>query len=277
MSHASSKEYFHDDGTLGEFYADYSVRGKAYNGDLVSIEPGIISVGQDCILYKPELGLFGVFDGAGGAAEVGDPSVASTIAAQAVAEYFKTSTLGPAYDLDHMQGAMDFARKRVAESKNAGLTTALFFMIKQVADVTYIDYAVAGDSTLSIYPDSGYDGTRINCMDWLGPDQSDVYGDPTNVLGAVPKRIQLSDDDFFGTAVVNRSRDRYVVLATDGITGNFRLDDGIDEADIEFAFESTSNLKKTADLLIEPPIKRIMRRKVDDKSLVVVRVHASYI
>jgi serine/threonine protein phosphatase PrpC len=225
---------------------EYCIAGDAKNGDVRTLEDGIIAVGQDAILHLPEYGLFGVFDGAGGAEDVGRPEVASQTAAKAVKTYVldnaKPQYMEAGLDaLDHeatlefMKGVMGFARSEVLANQSAGLTTALFEVVRRQEQGFSVYSANAGDSSLLLYPDPSFDDYIGDDICWLTGDQEDVAGNPSNILGRVPDNIHLTDADQFTRRSFAFGRERLLMLSTDGITGSYHFDDGIDIADIEFA------------------------------------------
>jgi serine/threonine protein phosphatase PrpC len=245
----------------------YCLAGEAVHGDTGYIEDGIIAVGEDTLLFRPDLHLFGVFDGAGGAKDIGRPDLASQKAAQSVAE-----SLAAAGNLEvNLAEVMNEARKAVTDHPSAGLTTALFVQVLSDKEHITIRFAAAGDCTAGIYPDPDYDDRKYDDVLWFAGDQSDPFGSPTNYLGTEQDRVSRMSEDQIGEVVIKRSKkQRWLFLSTDGVTGSFGIYDGIDESDIEYAFTYNHDVITVADALINPPLQREIRRKVDDKSLIVI-------
>jgi serine/threonine protein phosphatase PrpC len=267
-------------GVLSGTELEYCVAGVARHGFLSTLEKGITAVGEDAILHLPEYGLFGVFDGAGGATDVGSPRVASQTAARAVKEFFMNEYSKELENkqvrleletVDFFKGAMDFARKRVNANRNAGLTTALFVAVDKFDGNSKVLYANAGDGSLLLYPDPAFDDYISDDIQWIAGDQEDVAGNPANILGRVPKNIQITDSDQFGFRDINADRERLLILCSDGVTGSYHVDDGIDGADIEFA----TRVQPLIEALQEKPlfqrallrVERRLGKKIDVTSL----------
>lgn len=265
-------EQFIQSGETGAGAMQYCLAGEAVNGGVHYVEDGIVAIGEDTILYRPDLRLYGVFDGAGGASDIGRADLASRLSAEAVVGFFERyGTLE--VDTTFMQEALQHARAAVSASQEAGVATGLFIYVAEPnEEAIKILYAAAGDCSAGVFPDPVFDGKKYDDVLWFAGDQEDFIGDPTNFIGKESGRIKRQAEDQCGEVEACLKRERFIFLCSDGITGSLGRHDGIDEADIEYAFTYKHDVVSIAQALINPPLHRELKRKVDDKSLVLLRV-----
>lgn len=246
----------------------FCLAGEAVHGDAHYVEDGIVAIGEDVLLFRPDLNLLGVFDGAGGATDIGRADIASQTAAKAIVSYMERARdSGKQAD---MGAALQSAREIVTHTKGAGLTTGLFLQLEPQAKGVRIAFAAAGDCAAGVYPDPVFDDRKYDDVLWFAGDQSDHFGDPTNFIGTEKGRVKRASEDQYGEVIIPTSKERWLFLSTDGVTGSFGIMDGIDEADIEYAFTYKHDVVSIAQALLNPPLQRETRRKVDDKSLIVL-------
>lgn len=214
---------------------EHAVVGKALHGDLHSINKHVTAVGQDTILAMPSLNIYGVFDGAGGAYDVGRPDLASQTAALAAEEYFlaqEYSRYSPNpkdifnREYEIMRGAMKYLRESVEDNAEAGLTTAVMYRIFETGEgATTISYANAGDSALLLYPDPDVEDDFNEVRLIAGDQKSKLYfGSPSNAVGRQPFRLRHLESyghDQIGFVGFDNSRDRYLLLGSDGVMGDY--------------------------------------------------------
>lgn len=264
------RSHFMQSGENLSIGSEYCLVGEAVHGDVAYIGDGIIGIGEDTILFKPEYNLYGVFDGAGGATDIGRADLASQTAATAVAEYFEKNNTQDV-DRDYMEDALSYARSAVTHTKGAGLTTGLFLRLSDSPNEQLrIQFACAGDCVAAIYPDPVFDDRKYDDVLFAAGDQADRFGQPTNYLGTELDRVKRKSEDQIGQTIINTLKKRWLMISSDGIFGNYGVGDGLDEADIMYAFTYNKNITKIAEALLNPPMQRDQRRKVDDKSLILI-------
>jgi len=264
------KSHFMQSGENLSIGSEYCLIGEAVNGTVNYIGDGIIGIGEDTILFRPEHNLYGVFDGAGGETDIGRADLASQTAATAVAEYFEKNDTRD-IDKEFMADALLYARSAVAHTKGAGITTGLFLRLSDdINGLIKVQFACAGDCVAAIYPDPIFDDRKYDDVLFFAGDQADRFGHPTNFLGTEKARVKRESDDQIGQSTINTLKKRWLIVSSDGIFGSYGVGDGLDEADIKYAFTYNKNITKIAEALLNPPMQRDQRRKVDDKSLIVI-------
>ncbi|MBR3220290.1 protein phosphatase 2C domain-containing protein [Candidatus Saccharibacteria bacterium] len=207
---------------------------------------------QDTALKMPEQGIFGVFDGVGGAA---NGRLASSTAAAEVRRLGETSEVRNSLDLC---GMLDSASRAInnamATDEEKGASTGTLIKIAETDGHKTLMWASVGDSRL--YVVSGRNQVRQVTKDEIRDDGRTI----TNALGGgLPgERARQA-----GTVILN-SGDR-VVLCTDGITG----DEG---ADIMSAGELSAVVSRvpTAEQAAEDLVRQA--RKRDDRTAIVIQV-----
>ena len=119
----------------------------------------ILQVGDDAGVIVPEYNAIGLFDGAGGADDIGSPRLAARLACEAVKQYFRLGGVG--------------AVMRITDGK--------------------VTVANAGDTAVALYQEGADDE-----YPYIAEPQRDEFGDPLNYLGSceVPGRLseRISDD-----------------------------------------------------------------------------------
>ena len=154
---------------------------------------------EDSVLCRPDSGLFGVFDGAGGEGFGGE---ASRFVAQMIERYhdaYGTETL------DDLIGSVESTMVAMDEHKTRGMTTAVLSKVITQGDKKYLAYVNIGDSRLYVVNKNG-EATQITV--------DEGYGNViTNAMSATGGAVKQ-----YGTVPVEAG-DR-IVLCSDGITGD---------------------------------------------------------
>lgn len=159
--------------------------GRARGGKAVDcLEAGssteVAQIGDDAGIIMPRHNVFGVFDGAGGASDIGSPRVASRVACRAVENYFEDGGQSAAE-------AMEYARQAVIMDKEAGVCVGAIARIVG-REMTVVN---AGDTAVALCRD-GVDEEQI----YLTEPQMGYDRQPLNHLGhsdrpgRLPERVQ---------------------------------------------------------------------------------------
>lgn len=160
---------------------------------------------QDSILLRPDIELYGVFDGVGG-------SVDGRLASQTVANVL--NKIGDEYRFEkgsHLAWALNQANKVVCDTVKDGSTTASVAQVIKRYDGKHLLWASVGDSRIYIVDKNGN-------ADQITEDEG--YGRfITNALGMDKNNGHIKQ---FGELKLN-SGDR-VVICSDGITGDYEPD-----------------------------------------------------
>lgn len=142
----------------------------------------ILQVGDDAGVIVPEYNAIGLFDGAGGADDIGSPRLAARLACEAVKQYFR---LGGGDVSEALQGA----REAVSMNKDAGVCVGA---VMRITDGR-VTVANAGDTAVALYQEGADDE-----YPYIAEPQRDEFGDPLNYLGSceIPGRLseRISDD-----------------------------------------------------------------------------------
>lgn len=226
---------------------EFAVATKGLHGAIENIDEHTMGAGDDTALFVPEQRLFGVFDGAGGATDVGKPWIASRTAARAAVDFWSLQDLEKrptadsqlVYETELMQDAMKFIRKRVNADTEAGLTTvAMTKFVKHGKRIVGFVYANAGDSSVLLYPDQNAQyrdeelkivaGEQINAEQYC----------PSNIVGRIPERVAelVTDQDQVGFQTLPNS-ETYILLATDGVNGSWQRTAELTDDDFRLALE----------------------------------------
>jgi hypothetical protein len=180
----------------------YSVFGKSHNGDAEQVDEGLFRVGQDSILVLPEHNVAAVFDGAGGATDVGSPEVAALQAATEISRYFKAGGAD-------VRAAVESARKAVINNPAAGVCVVALLRMRKgrseivnVGDTGVIGFDPMGETTFIV-------------------EQQTMHNNPSNYLGR-PVRFyeERVADDFIVHQYASPTEELY--LMTDGALGNWQ-------------------------------------------------------
>ncbi len=160
--------------------------GRARNAESIQYlegSCGILQIGDDAGVILPEHNVIGLFDGAGGACDIGSPPLAAKVACRAVEQYFRTGG-------NNVAEALQDAREAVIANKDAGICVGAVMQI----DDKKVMVANAGDTAAVLYRE-GIDDEKLYIAD---PQRSDMGG-PLNYLGAcdvagrLPERVE---DDY---------------------------------------------------------------------------------
>lgn len=165
--------------------SETALAGRARGSDTIDcLEVGsstkIVQIGDDAGIIMPEHKVFGVFDGAGGASDIGSPRMASMVACQAVENYFEDGGQSTAEAMEH-------ARQAVIMDKEAGVCVGAIARIIG-REMTVVN---AGDTAVALCRD-GVDEEQI----YLTEPQMDYDRQPRNYLGhsdrpgRLPERVQ---------------------------------------------------------------------------------------
>lgn len=165
--------------------SEVALAGRAQGSDMMyCLEAGgsteIIQIGDDAGIIMPEHNVFGVFDGAGGASDIGSPQVASMAACRAVENYFEKGG-------QSATEAMEYARQAVIMNKEAGVCVGAIARIVG-REITVVN---AGDTAVALYRDAIDEGQI-----YLAEPQMDYDKQPRNYLGysdrpgRLPERVQ---------------------------------------------------------------------------------------
>lgn len=106
----------------------------------------ILQVGDDAGVIVPEYNAIGLFDGAGGADDIGSPRLAARLACEAVKQYFR---LGGGDVSEALQGA----REAVSMNKDAGVCVGV---VMRITDGK-VTVANAGDTAVALYQEGADD------------------------------------------------------------------------------------------------------------------------
>jgi serine/threonine protein phosphatase PrpC len=232
--------------------------------------------GEDSILDRRDLKLFGVADGMGG---MTNGAEASKLAVEAIEELYdeRSSEDEPSTPAEAMEFAMlalGTARQKVSEI--TGFTTAIFGKVEHIDGEDVLVWAGAGDSRLYLQRDHDDEIEQIS--------EDQVAADGTTLLnGLTPRRVKddesqetryvpfedptIMDLDEIGFIKLSDS-DR-VMFCTDGITGDYnpqRPDRNwqvMKPEELEDAFDMAA-AQDVANRLLE------LSRKPDDKSVLVI-------
>ncbi len=205
--------------------------------------------GEDVLLLDNEIGVYGVFDGAG---DEPNGFVAARTAADAVRDIYRASDTPATREvaLEIAKTAMGRARSAVEKSGN-GATTASFLSLHTVESLGCVAWAHAGDSQIMLRKKSGVFG--------LVSARQSHNGLLFNALHK--SRIQMyGHRDEFGLFTLLPG-DR-VVLCTDGIPGD-REEQSISEKEYADALARPTPLVAAQALLG-------LSKKEDDKTVIVI-------
>jgi protein phosphatase len=154
---------------------------------------------EDSVLCRPDAGLFGVFDGAGGE---GHGEEASRFAAQMIERYHNAYGTE---SLNELIGSVESTMISMEEHRTRGMTTAVLGKVITKGDRKYLAYVNIGDSRLYVVHANGE-------ADLITTDEG--FGNViTNAMSADGGSVKQ-----YGTIPVD-SGDR-IVLCSDGITGD---------------------------------------------------------
>lgn len=219
-----------------------------------------IEANQDVVLVDNRLGMFGVFDGAGGGG--GSPELAAQAARDGIRDYLKEviPAVGSVDDmLIIMRQAFKAGRHAVESNEFGGTTTAVAAWYCKVNGEGYYAVGNAGDSQLFVYDTDtkayqalttqqnvpGYPNTLMNYF------SDSPYGESRSNIG----------DEFFAVPILPTTR---LIICSDGITGN-ENEELLTPLQYSTAFD-----RETPDGVARTLF--TISRKDDDKSVVVVDV-----
>lgn len=198
------KEITHE-GTLANGHP-FSLLGRAHNGEAEQIDEDIFLAGQDALFVLPEHNVAGVFDGAGGATDIGSPALAAITAARAVRDIIKRRGDGVS-----VGEAMESARHAVVTHPEAGICVGGFVRMKR----NTLEIANAGDTGVAVYH------SHNETLEMPGEQQTNSIN-PLNSLGRQERGIRNEVDDLVTTKSISPVHDQVYILS-DGVLGNWRL------------------------------------------------------
>lgn len=163
-----------------------AMAGRARDSEQIQYLPSdqkLLQVGDDAGIVLPEHNVFGLFDGAGGASDIGSPRLAAKVACEAVEYYFNN-------DGQSVAEAMECARQAVITNKEAGICVGAIARLVN-GEVSVVN---VGDTAVALYRD-GVDDEELYIAE---PQRDELWGDPLNYLGLcdTPGRLpeRVSDD-----------------------------------------------------------------------------------
>lgn len=181
-----------------------AMAGRARDSEQIQYLPSdqkLLQVGDDAGIVLPEHNVFGLFDGAGGASDIGSPRLAAKVACEAVEYYFNEGG-------QSIAEAMECARQAVIANNEAGICVGAIARIVN-GEVSVVN---VGDTAIALYRD-GVDDEELYIAE---PQRDESWGDPLNYLGLcdtpgrLPERVS---DDF---ARCELSSGDMLFLMTDG-------------------------------------------------------------
>ena len=198
-----AKEVFHD-GQLANGY-QFSVFGRAENGEARKLERHITQVGEDMAVVLPDYNVVGVFDGAGGTADIGSPEQAALAASRAVAKFYENGG-------EDVASAMEFARQAVIHDETAGLCVGA--LLRMNNDGSVVNTVNAGDTAIF------WHNPRQKVTKVLAEQQLNGCSQPSNFLGrrarrSIPKPIADTT-----ASHQLRSADNELYISSDGVIGH---------------------------------------------------------
>lgn len=204
------EQLIHYDGQLKNGN-EFSVVGQPVNGTAERISKNITKIGQDAALVIPKHNVIAVFDGAGGATDIGSPEEAALTGADAIETYFKTGR-------DDLLESVEFARQAIAHNPVAGICVAALTRITDRG----IESVAAGDSGAMLFTPSA------KTLDVIAEQQISNY-EPANYLGRLLPRVTPSASDFYKSTVTNRSTKQELYVMSDGVLGNWEYGDDLQD------------------------------------------------
>jgi len=213
--------------------------------------------GEDTSIVRDEIGLFGVFDGAGGSGEGG---FAATLASAVFNVAMIKDEIYEAADslenqITNLVGLLQDASNIVSKSTD-GVTTGTVARVIQIKedDTTfpYLIWASAGDSRIYLYREG--EASQLSHDEGFGHHISNYLGHAPN--SSEPKTVEQS-------GFIRVTASDKIILVTDGITGD-KEPNLLSEAQIAAVCDDES--QNVANKLIE------ISTKNDDKTVIVVEV-----
>ncbi len=213
--------------------------------------------GEDTSIVRDEIGLFGVFDGAGGSGEGG---FAATLASAVFnVAMIKDEIYEAADSLDNqitnLVGLLQDASKIVSKSTD-GVTTGTVARVIQVKEddtvLSYLVWASAGDSRIYLYRDG--EASQLSHDEGFGHHISNYLGHAPN--SSEPKIVEQSG---FMRVIPSDK----IILVTDGVTGDKEPDLLSDE---QIAAVCDDEPQNVAQRLLD------ISTKNDDKTALVVEI-----
>lgn len=179
----------------------FSVAGRSRHGEAYSFNQQVDVIGQDVSLVMPEHNVIAVFDGAGGATEVGSALKAALTAADATSLYFRRGG-------EDVYDAMEYARQAVISDSTSGVCVGSIAQMHK----EHIHMVTAGDTSALVY-----DTDKKSVTGYL-KQQSD-RNMPANFLGRTNRYIPRTSTDIGETITYNDENDE-LYLMTDGAFGS---------------------------------------------------------
>jgi serine/threonine protein phosphatase PrpC len=214
--------------------------------------------GHDAVLFDNDRNIYGVFDGVG---KGNRSDRASRLAAQAIQEYMSVKSFDkdPAIQVEVIRDAFEYANSTIKVWEDQGIevgkTTAVVAKLVEYDGHPYLIWANAGDSRIyMINPEEKL--IQLSKDDSPShPEQRHVI---TNWLGG--GSAGASDIGFH-----RLQRNTSIILATDGITGDY-AEDVLSDSEIVRTANMAPTAKEAANNLVR------ISRKIDDKAVVVFRI-----
>lgn len=179
--------------------AEIEVYGRAYNGKARVVDDEITIVGQDSALSLSRYGVVGVFDGAGGAVDVGSPERAALMAAQAVRGYYQGGG-------GSLAEAIEVSRRSVEADAESGVCVGTIARLSEGR----LEVATVGDVAAVVY-DPESEEVVFNAR------QQVIHSQPTNYMGRRGRYMPVSHPPLIESYEYSRGSELYVM--SDGATG----------------------------------------------------------
>lgn len=227
-----TEHFIHRDGHLSNGQT-FRVVGRPVNGDAEVVSRTITKVGQDTAVVLARQGVIGVFDGAGGAADVGSPEEAALVAADAVEQYFHG-------DGDNLMAAMQYAREAVTDTPTAGVCVGALVRLHW----NTLESVTAGDAGAFLYD------IASQSMSMVAEQQLHGY-EPANYLGRPIPSIAASASDAYSTSPYRPQTGQELYAMTDGALGNWRRGDDLQDYHVQAAHDESQLLR---DALVADPL-----------------------
>lgn len=237
-----TEQFIYQDGRLRSGQA-YSLVGRPVHGSAEHISPDITKIGQDAAVILPDHNVLGVFDGAGGAAEIGSPEVAALTAAEATRHYFARGG-------DSLSDAMAFARTAVRRNTAAGVCVGALIRLHQ----HHVESVTAGDAGALLYDVDTQEVTAV-------AEQQLHNAEPANYLGRTVPYAPVRTADHYA-AVERAAQELY--LMSDGALGNRELSTDVQDYHLDAAHHSYQLLRDA--IAFDPEFTAHIRHTLTDPS-----------
>lgn len=218
---------------------EYGIAGRALNGDVKRIGH-VVMVGQDAVAIVPEHNAIVLFDGSGGATDVGSAEEAAFTAANAAQSHIREEPNTPLADV------MSTARSAVIANHAAGLCIGAIARLSTETNqrAVKIEAIHAGNIALPLY-DAYNKQTKL----LMKQQMNDYSLDPLNHLGRTPKRIKPPIADEHHSMYLPDPLHHGLFLLTDGAFGFWQTNQCLENSDFAIAHDWGSWLQDAIDTI----------------------------